>query len=444
MTDQPIRLNDLERDDDKIEWLNDLWRERADPLKRNGHSLDQIFWGVFDAAVIRAIQESLSRGRIASGLYGIAERHDLFGLSPDSLQARMADRFKSFDRIKRAEPLKKKPLPPLTYQEWAGRELGAPDFISGSWLSTTSRASLIAGTGVGKTIFAMQLAYDVSLGKDFLHWRGRRQCRVLYVDGEMSRRLFRDRVIACRERAGEDSPTFYGLNYEDVVDFKPLNSKAGQNYIDGLIERLGGIDLLVFDSIMCLLSGSMREEEPWAQALPWIKSLTKRNIGQIWIHHTGHDGTRGYGDKTREWQLDTVAFLTPEPHELTDVSFTFEFTKARERTPETRNDFRTVKIALINNQRACDAVNISKPKPISPAAQRFLDALNNVLTACNRQFEGRRAASSEAWQTECVRLGLIDKEARPDSARSLFSKYRRELVTSYRIGCDGDWSWTVS
>jgi hypothetical protein len=41
MTDEPINLNDLDRDDDKnIErWLSDLWRERANPLKRNGHSL---------------------------------------------------------------------------------------------------------------------------------------------------------------------------------------------------------------------------------------------------------------------------------------------------------------------------------------------------------------------------------------------------------------------
>ena len=39
----------------------------------------------------------------------------------------------------------------------------------------------------------------------------------------------------------------------------------------------------------------MVDEEAWAQALPWVKSLTKRGIGQLWVHHTGHDESKGYG-----------------------------------------------------------------------------------------------------------------------------------------------------
>jgi hypothetical protein len=94
MTD--IRLDDPPDDDKNIEqWLNDLWRERANPLKRNGHSLGEIFWGLLDAAIVRAMQESHNRAKLAAGLYSIAEQHDRFGLSHDALQARMADRFKA-------------------------------------------------------------------------------------------------------------------------------------------------------------------------------------------------------------------------------------------------------------------------------------------------------------------------------------------------------------
>jgi hypothetical protein len=119
-------------------------------------------------------------------------------------------------------------LPPLTYDEWSKRELGETDFISGSWLSTTSRALLIAPTGIGKTTFAMQLGYDISLGRVFLHRLARRQCRVLYIDGGMARRLLRKRVIECKERAGEVSTTFFALSHEDIENFKPLNTKEGQ------------------------------------------------------------------------------------------------------------------------------------------------------------------------------------------------------------------------
>ena len=32
-----------------------------------------------------------------------------------------------------------------------------------------------------------------------------------------------------------------------------------------------------------------------------------RSIGQMWFHHTGHDESKSYGSKAREWQMDTVA-----------------------------------------------------------------------------------------------------------------------------------------
>jgi phage/plasmid primase-like uncharacterized protein len=341
-------------------------------------------------------------------------------------------------------------LPPLTFAEWMGRNLPDPDYISGSWLTTTSRVALIAPTGKGKTNLAMQLGYNISLGKDFLHWSGRRKCRVLYIDGEMSRRLLRDRLRDCAKRAdGEVSDTFFALSHEDVENWKPLNTPEGQVFLKKFIERLGGVDLIIFDSIMCLLVGSMREEEPWAQTMPLVLALTKMNVAQIWVHHTGHDETKGYGDKTREWQLDTVIFLTPEKRVDTDVSFILEFRKARERRPETREDFRDAKIALVNDGWIYDEGPVkAKVKPIPPTAQRFLDALNNTLAGDGdsrqvRVIHGRRSASTDAWQMECVKLGLIDTKTKPNSARAMLAHYRRRLVSAYRVTCDGDWSWPI-
>ena len=46
---------------------------------------------------------------------------------------------------------------PLTIREWEARDLPEPDFISGQWLSTTSRALVVAPTGLGKTNFVMGL-----------------------------------------------------------------------------------------------------------------------------------------------------------------------------------------------------------------------------------------------------------------------------------------------
>jgi hypothetical protein len=210
-----------------------------------------------------------------------------------------------------------------------------------------------------------------------------------------------------------------------------------------LIQRLGGVDLIIFDNIMALILGSMKEEEPWQQILPWVRSLTGRNIGQIWGHHTGHDEGRSYGTKTREWQLDTVIELEAAHRDDTDVSFKLEFTKARERAPGTRADFQTVRIALVDYQWHHEAPAGQRPGRLSPLAKKFLEALRNVLAGgTSSRMQGRPAATKKEWKAECERMGLLDPD-KPNSARALFSKNRRKLVAAERIACDGDFTWLL-
>src|SRR5262249_14249926 len=158
--------------------------------------------------------------------------------------------------------------------------------------------------------------------------------------------------------------------------FAPLNTPAGQAAIEAVIDRLGGVDFIVFDSIMCLTLGEMKEEESWAQTLPWARSLTARAIGQLWGHHTGDDETTGYGTKTREGQPDLAMLMQQERRDGVDVSFALPFTKARERTRENGQDFQDVKIALVLGRWEADtparAVRAGKT---SPASLKALDAL---------------------------------------------------------------------
>jgi hypothetical protein len=227
----------------------------------------------------------------------------------------------------------------LKIEDWLSRYLPPPDLLLGSWLTTTSRVLFTADTGLGKTNFAKALGFAVAAGAPFLHWGARRAARVLYVDGEMSRLLLRQRISDAAKRLGTKPANFFALSHEDIDGFAPLNTPAGQACIEAIIKQIGGIDLAIFDSIMCLVAGDMKDEEPWQQTLPWVRSLTRRNIAQIWINHTGHDATRGYGTKTREWQMDTVLHADAVERADADVSFGLRFTKARERAPQTRADF---------------------------------------------------------------------------------------------------------
>jgi hypothetical protein len=336
-------------------------------------------------------------------------------------------------------------LPPLTLDEWRGRDLPEPDFIMGQWLTTTSRVLLTAATGLGKTNFGLALGMRVAAGEDFLHWRAHRPCRVLYIDGEMSRRLLRQRVLDEEKRVGITPEFFFALSHEDIEGFKPLNTIDGQAWMNALIGKIGGVDLALVDNIMSLTVGDMKDPEPWQHTIPWAHSLTKRAIGQVWIHHTGHDESRSYGDKTREWQMDTVAHLDAVKRDDTDVSFSMSFKKARERTPATRSDFQDVKIALVNDCWECDLGTALRPGNIQPRIAKALEALLNVLASDQVTMlpAGRRAAHREHWAIECNARGLIDMTGKAVSARTLMNTFRRELVAANRIACEGDFQWLI-
>jgi hypothetical protein len=262
----------------------------------------------------------------------------------------------------------------------------------------------------------------------------------------MSRRLLRQRIADAAVRLGSEPTGSHALSAEDVEGFAPLNTARGQAYLDRLFAEIGEPDLIIFDSIMCLLIGDMKEGESWAQVMPWVRSLTRRCIGQIWVHHTGHDETRSYGDKTREWQLDTVMHMEPVARENSDLSFCLEFRKARERTPATRADFQIARIALSGDKWTVEATGVVRAGHVSPLGLKFLTALQSALASDqSKSYHGQRAVTVECWRSECVALGLLETGSPiPPAARSLFSKHRRELIAANRIASDEQFAWAIT
>jgi hypothetical protein len=328
-------------------------------------------------------------------------------------------------------------IPPiLTLAQWRERDLPEPDYLMGQWLTTTSRVILNAATGLGKSMLVIGLGMSGAAGNDFLHWAGVRPATVLYIDGEMSRRLLKQRLADGVKRLGTEPKGFHALSREDVDGFAPLNTKPGQEIIDRVIKRIGSVDLVIFDNIMSLTSGSMSDEESWAQTMPWIRHLTAKGIGQLWVHHTGHNKSRGFGTSTREWQMDTVIQLDEVERPDTDVSFQLKFPKARERTPATRMDFADTKIALVNDKWTSQSAEGKRLGKLTPTAAKFLEALRN---AARNTPDGDNApfphVPLEAWKNECFRQGLIERD-KDRSASSMLSTYKRQLSVANYIACD--------
>jgi hypothetical protein len=158
----------------------------------------------------------------------------------------------------------------------------------------------------------------------------------------------------------------------------PLNTDEGQKFIDHFIAAIGGVDLVVFDNIQALCVGVMKEEESWQPVVPWIRSLTQRKIGQIWVHHAGHNETHGYGTSTREWQLDTVILLERVECEDDALVFTLRFKKGRERTPDNWTEFEDATITLADDEWSSVKGN-SADGPRRTGTDLALDVLNDEI-----------------------------------------------------------------
>jgi hypothetical protein len=174
---------------------------------------------------------------------------------------------------------------------------------------------------------------------------------------------------------------------------------------------------------------------------------SERGRHRVSWRKTGHDETRGYGDKTREWQMDTVMGLSTVEREDTDVSFRLTFHKARLRTPANRADFAETNVALVNDRWVHSSAGKS-PDRLAPKTAKFLDALVNAAIGneANKMY-GCPAASIDSWQARCVKLGLLEKErgktVLSHSSRSLFSKHKLELIAANRIACNDTMAWVL-
>jgi hypothetical protein len=253
-------------------------------------------------------------------------------------------------------------------------------------------------------------------------------------------------------------PGLIVINREDYPVLPPLNDESGQQFVDKLIEDIGGVDFVFFDNIQALLIGDHAKNDAWQPMLPWVRDLTKRSIGQLWFHHTGHEEAHAYGDKSREWQFDTVGHMiapeTPNPERL--IEFRLEFPKARERTPKNRSDFDIVNIWLDEDQgwqsdrgRVLRSMRrrrpIKRPSP-TPLDLKFYEALAEALASPQAEAleisAWRKAITLDNWRTSCAHLGVIDKE-KPASFRSMFSRYRARLIDFEWIAIRGPIVWSI-
>jgi AAA domain len=356
---------------------------------------------------------------------------------------------------KRPPPNAEYVIDKLSLQGWITRIVEPPVFLMGALVSTTSRVELVAPTGLGKTNFALALAAAIAAGRDFLHWKGTgKPARVLYIDGEMPERLMQTRIKDAVSRLDAMPETLFILSREDFPEMPPLNTEQGQQYINDVIEIIGGVDVAFFDNIQALCVGTMKEEDSWQPVLPWIRDLTRRKIGQIWIHHTGLNETHGYGTSTREWQLDTVILLERVQRANADIGFKLSFGKARERTPYNRTDFEPAVITLVDDTWTSERGGDIQSGRSRRAPDRALELLKEAIVRVGEippknEFlpEDRRCVTETTWRDYCAagflsEGGSSDPAKKADAERAAFKRACKKLL-GCEVGKWHQWVWVI-
>jgi hypothetical protein len=352
----------------------------------------------------------------------------------------------------------------LSIQAWLERQIPEPDQLLGEVLTTAARMFLVGRTGLGKTLLGFAIACGMATGEGFLHWRCKKAVRVLLIDGEMPEGLIKARAIDAMRRV-EKPPipanlVIYSRYLEDefsricpdIGPMPPLNSEEGNEWVPALIDALGGVDVVIFDNVMSLITGDQKDEVSWSGVMPLVQELTRRNIAQLWLDHTGHNTDRQYGSSTKAWPFDSVGVMAPLKDDqcvAREVAFTLSFDfpgKARRRTPDNWHDFETCIIRLKDDRWTSEPVNkdASKIGKVAPSREPYYDALLAAVAKSSDAGPGRTSLST--WTQECLHRGLIEpptaggKETwqQRDARQKQFRTAKSDLITAKWIAVEDE------
>ena len=199
----------------------------------------------------------------------------------------------------------------------------------GEWLFRQSICMIYAARGVGKTYVALNIAYAVASGGDYLGWDAPAPQGVLYLDGEMPGVMMQERLAEIGAYSGPIQAPLVIINPDQQSGSMPnLSTATGQSLVEEHITD--EIKLIIIDNISTLTRGNENDGQQWEIMQAWILRLRARGFSVILVHHAGKTGAQR-GTSKREDILDTVLNLKrPPSYDPSEgAKFQIHFEKAR-------------------------------------------------------------------------------------------------------------------
>ncbi len=219
------------------------------------------------------------------------------------------------------------------------------------WLCKQHLSMVHAWRGVGKTYFALGVAYAVAGGGQFLKWKAEKPRHVVYIDGEMAGAAIKARLAAIVESTPDEHEPpegFLRIITPDAQDL-PLPNLASREGQEVLEPCITDAELIVVDNLSCLMRGGPENEgESWLPVADWALNLRRLGKTVLFVHHDGKGGQQR-GTSRKEDVMDVVIQLehTKDYQAEKDAAFLVKFEKARHLTG---TDARNLEAALVKDE----------------------------------------------------------------------------------------------
>jgi putative DNA primase/helicase len=198
------------------------------------------------------------------------------------------------------------------------------------WLPLQGLTMVYAYRGIGKTHFALAVAYAVASGGSFLGWKAPTPVGVLYIDGEMPGAVMQERLSAIVTSNDQEATAPFILLTPDLQPegMPRIDTDEGQAAIESLLTDQ--IRLIVVDNISTLTGARENEADDWTPIQDWALKQRAKGRSVLFVHHSGKGGKQR-GTSRREDVLDTVIALRRPVDYEPDQGAVFEvhFEKAR-------------------------------------------------------------------------------------------------------------------
>lgn len=298
---------------------------------------------------------------------------------------------------------------------------------------------VIGAPGVGKSVFAPDLAYAVAQGREF-HGRRVKQGKVFYVAAEDAHGM-QARLTALRDRYGNADDLELVMGVSDL-----LNVDKGKRWSPNMVALAKAVKadqpaLVVIDTLAMAFPGlEENQSEGMGRVMAVARKLTQWGAAVLLVHHDTKDGANGLprGHSLLNGAIDSSLHLTRSKTGIV----TGKLTKNRNGSSDVELAFR-IHGAEIGIDEDGDAITAAIADHVEPGSEEREDRLApSASAALGHLMELLEAegplVSESVWRDACVDDRRVSGSELANTRWRAFDRAKATLARLNRIAFSED------